>query len=103
MPEPPDIIAQQADAMKGALDQHVELRRMARDELVNRPIIGKEMSAEEQTQHYLSFRDDQIAVGSSFDELSARFQLPVEKPIPRRLVRYLIRGEQRLNRRKGAD
>ena len=41
---------------------------------------------------------DEFQIDARYDELTARFKLPEDKPIPRRLVDYLLLAQRELTK-----
>ena len=96
--EPPDLMAMGQEAMEDARDGAVEAARSIRAQLVNRPAFGRKLSRQERLDRHRSFVSDEFQIDARYDELTARFKLPEDKPIPRRLVDYLLLAQKELTK-----
>ena len=92
----PDLMAMGQQAMEEARDSAVEAGRSIKAQLVNRPAFGRKLSRQERLAQHQAFVSNPVLVDARFDELSARFNLPEDKPIPRRLVDYLLLAHKEL-------
>lgn len=90
----PDLMTMMNEAAIEAKDDYVTLVRDMKANTVNRPLIGKKLTSKEATAQYRAFREDPFAIGSEYDRVAAQYQLPKDKPIPRRVIDHLLRGEK---------
>ncbi len=96
MASEPDLMAMGQEAMEEARDSAVEAGRSIKAQLVNRPAFGRKLSRQERLDRHRAFVSDPIQIEARLDELSARFNLPEDKPIPRRLVDYLLLAQREM-------
>jgi len=96
MPEQ-DLMAMMRGAFEEARDEVVDVVRWGRASIVQGPAVGRKLTAQQRRERYRAWRASPDLQAASFDELSARFELPPEKPIPRRLVDYARLGEREAN------
>ena len=80
-------------------ENYKEIRREQRLTLVDRPLQGEKRSRREQELRFEVFRTDPLLIASEVQFLTQRFSLTKDKPVPRRLVDHLIRGERRRKER----
>lgn len=76
-------------------DDYKSIVRNQKLDLVDRPLQGEKRSSREQELRYEVFRSDPLLIASEVQFLSQRFGLTKEKPVPKRLVDFLMRGERR--------
>ena len=76
-------------------EDYKEIVREQKLDRVDRPLEGEKRSQREQELRYVVFRSDPMLIASEVTFLSQRFGLTKEKPVPRRLVDFLVRGERR--------
>lgn len=87
-------------AMQRAYARNLELARQRRQAAV-RPALAREMTPQERLEDWLRVRQQPALLASKVQELQARYKLPPEKPVPRRVVEYVI-DSVRLERRMAA-
>lgn len=75
-------------------EDYKEIVREQKLDLVDRPLQGEKRSGREQQLRYEVFRSDPLLIASEVAFLTERFGLTKEKPVPRRLVDFLLRGER---------
>ncbi len=90
----PDLMTMMNEAAMEAKDDFVAVVREMKANTVNRPLIGKKLSGKEATAKYRDFRADPLVIGAEYDRVAAQYQLGEDKPIPRRVIDYLLRGEK---------
>jgi hypothetical protein len=92
-----------SDDMMGLLREATEVGgglnlELLRDvnKLITSPAVGRKLSRQERVASHRALLGNPLLIESQFDELSARYQLTPEKPIPRRLVLRLERAAKEL-------
>lgn len=87
-----------ADAFKSALGVVKETRKAIKQP-IERPADPNAVRStpQERDAEYSTLISDPAAFSSAFGESAARYNLPKEKPIPRRFVEQLVRGHKRQN------
>ena len=88
MPDNQDLMQIGQDALDEAKGLAVEQIRTMKAEVVNRPAFARELSREERLTSHRRFLSDAQLMDDTYSELAARFKLPPDKPIPRRLLDY---------------
>ena len=86
----PDFAQLWNDAMDNFIPQYKDARRQVRDE-TTRPLEGEKMGPVERAEFNARILSDDTTIGGMFEELSARFQVPVDR-VPRRLVDAILRA-----------
>ena len=86
------------EALKEAGQRYVETVRTMKSDVIMRPAVGPKLTRQERLNQYVTVRNDPAQVGGMFDELAAKYKLPEDKPIPRRLVDYLLRNEKEMSK-----
>jgi hypothetical protein len=66
------------------------------NKMITSPAVGRKLSRQERLAAHRALLGNPLLIESQFDELSARYQLTPEKPIPRRLVLRLERAAKEL-------
>jgi hypothetical protein len=64
--------------------------------MITSPAVGRKLSRQERLAQDRALLGNPLLIEAQFDELSARYQLPPDKPIPRRLVLRLERAAKEL-------
>ena len=101
MPNDDLMMALERGTQKGG-DSLIEVTRRARDATV-RPALAKDLSKAEQIADYRVFLSDPVVMMTTVDEVTARYNLGGEKPVPRRIVNWaqrmtrLARAEEKKN------
>ena len=92
--KPPDLMGIMHEGYEEARDQYVEGVRMLRSELVQQPLdpSAKKMTKAERRVADAAFLADPLLVSGEADAQSARFKLPEDKPIPRRVWERIKRA-----------
>ena len=80
-------------------EDYKEIVREQKLDLVDRPLLGERRSVKEQEMRYDVFRSDPLLIASEAMFLGKRFKLTKDRPVSRRLVDYLLRGERRQKER----
>ncbi len=91
-----DLVGLGRDAMETARNLAVDDIRQKKESLIQSPAVGRKLSRQERLAQHRALLGNPLLIESQFDELSARYQLPPEKPIPRRLVLRLERAAKEL-------
>lgn len=91
MPDRPDPIDLMREAMKDSQERYVETVRQIRDDEVQRPLIGERLTKDERIAGLAGLLTDPSQLFGAMDEMRTRYNLPADKPIPRRLADYLNR------------
>ena len=91
MPDRPDPIELMREAMKDSQERYVETVRRIRDEEVQRPLIGERLTKDERIAGLARLLAEPAQLFGVMDEMRARYKLPANKPIPKRLADYLNR------------
>ena len=97
MPSEDLIQALERGTQKGG-DALIEVTRRARDATV-RPALAKDITKQARLADYDVFLGNPVIMGSTIDELTARYNVGGEKPVSRRIVEYV----QRMERLKRAE
>lgn len=90
MTNEPDLMQLGQDAMDEARELAVEQVREMKATVVNRPAFGRKKTRQERLDAHRGFLQNPLAAAAQYDELAARFQLPEDKPVPRRLITYAL-------------
>ena len=91
-----DLVGLGRDAADMARELAVDDIREKKESLIQSPAMGRKLSRVERVAQNRALLDNPGSVEAQFDEMSARFQLTPEKPIPRRLVNRLRRAAKEL-------
>ena len=86
------IMALERGTQKGG-DALIEVTRRRRDATV-RPALAKNLTTQQQLADYATFLDP-VIMQTTIDEVTARYNLGAEKPVPRRIVQYVQRMEKK--------
>ncbi len=98
MTSEPDLMAMGQQATEDARDSAVEAARSIKSQLVNRPAFGRQLTRQERLERHRAFVTDPVQIDARYDQLTAQFNLPEDKPIPRRLVDYLLLAQRELTK-----
>lgn len=94
MPEdsPYDLLV---EAFRDAKQQMVDAARELQSDMI-RPLDPRatKLTRAQRREEFSKFMLDSAHRESEFLRLQQRFQLPEDKPIPRRLVQYIIQGQR---------
>lgn len=95
MPDAPDLMQVQWDAVSATKDRLVEVDRRLKAETVM-PAVGRKLSKDERAQDYRSLRRQPELILSKWDELVDRFPSGIteRRPYPRALIDRLLLGER---------
>ena len=77
--------------MQESKERYTETVRRMRDEEVQTPLIGRKRTPEERRAALVGLVTAPAQLFGVMDEMTARYNLPKEKPIPKRLAEYLNR------------
>lgn len=91
-----DLVGLGRDAADMARELAVDDIREKKESLIQSPAMGRKLSRDERMAQNRALLSNNLLVEGQFDEMSARFQLTPEKPIPRRLVNRLRRAAKEL-------
>ncbi len=94
-PEPNDMMALGREAMDVAAGLNLEIVRDGK-ELIQGPAVGTKLEKDERLAQHRALFDTPGSIEAQFAEMSGRFGLTPEKPIPRRLVNRLRRAAKEL-------
>jgi hypothetical protein len=64
--------------------------------MITSPAVGRKLSRQERLAQHRALLGNPLLIEAQFDELSARYQLTPDRPIPRRLVLRLERAVREL-------
>ncbi len=88
---PDDKLTLMQEAREEALETILDADRAAKAEIL-RPALGTKLSKDERLAAQRVFLADVPAAEAQYDELTARFQLSDDAPIPRRFVNRAIQA-----------
>lgn len=91
MPDRPDPIDLMREAMKDSQERYVETVRRIRDDEVQRPLIGERLTKDQRIAGLARLLSDPSQLYGAMDEMKVRYNLPKDRPIPKRLADYLNR------------
>lgn len=89
MPDSPDPIDLMREAMKDSQERYVETVRGIRNDEVQRPLIGERLTKDERIAGLARLLTEPAQLFSVMAEMKQRYNLPKDKPIPKRLADYL--------------
>lgn len=94
MPEAPDPIGMMQEAFAEGADRYKEAVRMVRADMVQRPLdpTAHKLKGADRKAADAQFLADPELVAAEADAQTARFNLPAEKPIPRRVWQRIKRA-----------
>ncbi len=95
MPEPADMMQLGREAMDVAAGMNLDIVREGK-ELIQGPAVGRKLEKDERLAQHRALLDNPDSIAAQFAEMSGRFSLTPEKPIPRRLVHRLLRANREL-------
>ena len=92
MPDP-DPISLLREAAEETAERYKATVRRIRDEEVQQPLIGKRKTKQERDAAFLEMvaEPGMARLLGAQDQLGARYDLPPDKPVPKRLAEYLDR------------
>ena len=94
---PDDKMALMQEARTEALETIMEADQEAKAEIL-RPALGTKLSKQERLAAQRAFLADTEAAEAQYDELTARFQLSDDAPIPRRMVNRAIQAAREVRK-----